>query len=349
MRTKSGGMGIVLICDDLDQRRRIALKTFQHKFLADEIIRQRFLREASLWIQLGYHPNIVHAESIQRLDGDLFILMECIEATLGLEAPNLRSWMKTRRLSPATILDFAYQISAGMAHAASVIPNIIHRDLKPENVLIALDILVKVTDFGLVKVHSRSELDTPTDRHSESKDRPPSILSSPENVVGTPFYVAPEVWRANANIRPSADVYSFGCILFEMITGDVAFPGRTLTEVATAHISHIPVLPPEAESKFPPEVNEILCRCLHKSPAHRYQTFDEMGYILGSLYSLVAGRTHPIAALWTETEANVTAKIPAEHWSADYDNRSRSLYEAGRYIEAENLARLALTLITGAC
>src|SRR5215216_4132752 len=203
-----GGMGAVYICYDHENREAIALKTFQDKYLTSPMARQRFIREASLWVQLQWHPNIVYANHVEELDGKLFIAIEYITGPEGVGGASLRHWIGTRYLTLERCLDFAFQISAGMSHVATRIANFVHRDLKPENVLISNNFFAKVTDFGLAKFSFLEPLDEralPEESAAETKSL---FLTSENSFLGTLPYMPPELCAGRADLADSrSDIY----------------------------------------------------------------------------------------------------------------------------------------------
>ncbi|NLF77767.1 MAG: serine/threonine protein kinase, partial [Chloroflexi bacterium] len=145
-----GGMGIVYLCYDHEDRKSVAIKTFQSRFLTNENAVARFTNEALTWIRLEKHRHIVRAQRVQKFEGRPHIILEHISGPEGL-GPDLRSWIRHNRIDLPTALEFGLHIVLGMQHASTMLPGLVHRDLKPANILVRHDGIAKVTDFGLVR------------------------------------------------------------------------------------------------------------------------------------------------------------------------------------------------------
>ena len=208
-RPLMGGMGIVYICNDLQEDRPVALKTFKPEYLPDRAARDRFLREGTAWVDLGAHPHIVRCYDVLYIDPEVYLVLELVAKEPGREDGSLRSWLTPGIPLPVEqALLFALQIARGMAHATASIPGFVHRDLKPENVLVGADHLsrarvnrVRVTDFGLAAVLQEASQPVgetaPDDRPGPARD-PLSRTQLTHGIVGTPLYMAPEQWRGEA-------------------------------------------------------------------------------------------------------------------------------------------------------
>ncbi|CAG1769658.1 hypothetical protein BAC2_00486, partial [uncultured bacterium] len=147
---RRGGMGVVYLCYDHEQREPVALKSFQARFLENDRAVARFVQEAVTWIRLEKHRHIVQARLVQNINNRPHIILEHISGPEGLEA-DLRSWIDHKRLTLPTSIEFGLHIALGMQHATQRVPGLVHRDLKPANILVTHDGIAKVTDFGLVR------------------------------------------------------------------------------------------------------------------------------------------------------------------------------------------------------
>ena len=229
-----GGMGVVYFAlDHGNDGRPVALKTFRSELLPDRAARDRFLREGTAWIELGSHPHIVRCYKVEYIDPTAFLVLELIAKEQSMPDASLRSWLIPGRPLPIDqALLFALQIARGMQYATEKIPGFVHRDLKPENILVGADTLagtninrLRVTDFGLVKTTENPDTSGMKDNRDNLK---PSQVQFTRG-AGTPLYMAPEQWMGKP-VGPFTDIYAFGCILQEILTGQYAAYGNTLDE-----------------------------------------------------------------------------------------------------------------------
>ena len=251
---KEGGMGAVYLAIDEDGR-RVALKAILPKVAMDRQARVRFVREASIHRKLK-HPRIVEVYRVmQEVQPAIFLI--CMEYVEGPDAAALLEEHGGRipeRLAVRLVADTLEALA--FAHAQGVV----HRDLKPANLLVAYD-GVKLTDFGLAKNFQQQGL----------------TLTLPGDVGGTLDYLAPEQIRSFRDVRPPADIYSAGALLYRFLTG--SFPHETdgnPMRVIRAVLGD-PIVPVRARnSRVSETVAEVVERALQKDPAHRYETAEEM-------------------------------------------------------------------------
>ena len=223
VNTQEGGMGIVYLCRDHLTSDLVALKTFKPEYLSHRAARDLFLREGTMWVEIGRHPNIVQAYRVERVgDGrEVYLVLEWIVQPQDKNSPSLRSWLKKGQPLPvAQSILFALHVARGMRFATQKIPGLVHRDLKPENILIGYDDMARVTDFGLASTLSSHGPGSAIGTFEDSRENVGRTQLT-QGVAGTPLYMAPEQW-AHQGLDARADIYALGCILYEMVMGQFA-------------------------------------------------------------------------------------------------------------------------------
>jgi serine/threonine protein kinase len=294
-RPMMGGMGIVYPCFDHREQRPVALKTFKPEYLPDHKTRDRFLREGSIWVNLGKHSHIVQCYGVERLGGDgtgVFLALEFVSKVQGKKDSSFRSWMVPGMpMDLEQALLFSLQIIRGMIYATNVMPSFVHRDLKPENILIGNDNLttrevnrVRITDFGLANFLSAQY---PAGELSKK-----SILGKiplTEGLLGTPLYMSPEQWRGE-NVTIQSDMYAFGCILYEALSGQPAVKGDDIFLVEQAHLAgRISKL----DHDIPKEIKDIVFQCLSIKQNERYENWSKLESEISTAYSKIFCQTVP--------------------------------------------------------
>src|SRR5688572_7915642 len=263
----AGGMGEVYLAHDTQLRRPVALKLLPTQFVQDESRLGRFRQEAYAVAGLS-HPNIAHIYEIGSDDGAHFIAMEFVDGE------TLRPKIHRDKTTLSRLLEYLTQVADGLAKAHAA--GIVHRDLKPDNIMIARDGYAKILDFGLAKL-----IQTPQSVDAEGSDELSTALlpqkSLPGVVMGTIGYLSPEQARGqNSGVDHRADIFSFGCILYEAATRQLAFRGDsnidTLHKIIYDDTPSIASLNPLA----PAALDRIIRRCLAKVPEERYQTIKEV-------------------------------------------------------------------------
>ena len=262
-----GGMGEVYLAHDSQLRRQVALKLLPERFTQDPERVRRFRHEARAVSSLN-HPNILTIYEVAETKGVHYL------ATEYVVGQTLRALLEAKQLTLGATLDIAIQV--GEALAASHHAGIIHRDIKPENLMQRADGYVKVLDFGLAKL-----AETPVINNYDTN--PYSLLHTrPGVVLGTARYMSPEQARGE-EVDARTDVFSLGCVLYEMLTGRVPFAGETPSDVIAALLEHEP-RPLDAYGKsLPAELQRIVQRALQKQRNHRYADISAM---LGDLRAL---------------------------------------------------------------
>lgn len=285
-KVMSGGMGVVYLAFDLNEEIPVALKTIQSAVLNSGIpgIRERFYHEALTWIQLGKHPNIVQARTIQTINGRPHIVLEYISGADGL-GTDLRGWIAHRQIDVTLTLQFALQIAWAMGYAVKQRPGLVHRDLKPANILISVDGIAKVTDFGLV--YSMADREIATGKRS-AEESPDVQLTRAGTIMGTAAYMSPEQARAET-VDQRADIYALGIILFEMLTGRPPFSYLDWEVLVEAHLEETPHFPPIAEKTIPAPIREFTLHCLAKDANERPADWGATIRALTELYQAQTG------------------------------------------------------------
>ncbi len=285
----AGGMGEVYRARDTRLGREVALKVLPESFSRDADRLRRFEQEARAVAALS-HPNILAIHDIGEQDGSPFIVSELLEGS------SLRSDLDHGPLPPRKASDYAAQIAQGLAAAHD--KGIIHRDLKPENVFITRDGRVKILDFGLAKLAPARD----AKRDSAESDGL-TLTSSPTEagmVMGTAGYMAPEQVRGAA-IDSRTDIFAFGAVLYEMLSGNRAFRRDTAAETMTAILKEEPPELSEMDHPVSPGLERIVRRCLEKQPEQRFQSAKDLAFALEAL----TGTT-------SKTAANAAIAVGAE-------------------------------------
>ncbi|MGH9253276.1 MAG: serine/threonine-protein kinase [Vicinamibacterales bacterium] len=274
----TGGMGEVYRARDPRLGRDVAIKVLPPAFSTDPERLARFEQEARAAAALN-HPNILAVHDVGQHDGAPYIVSEL------LDGETLRDRLNGGAVPVRKAVEYAVQIARGLAAAHE--KGITHRDLKPENVFVTTDGRVKILDFGLAKLtHAEptaAELSAlPTAAALDGAQAGPNTL--PGVVLGTIGYMAPEQVRGlTADHR--SDIFAFGAILYEMLSGRRAFRGETMADTMTAILKEDPPDLPAAERHIPSGLERIVDRCLEKNPGARFKSADDLAFALEALTS----------------------------------------------------------------
>lgn len=254
----SGGMGDVFLARDTKLDRQVAIKFLNEKFSKEETLLSRFIQEAKAASALN-HPNILTVYEVGEHDGSNYISAEYIDGK------TLRERMKSR-LSFDETLSIMIQTAEALSAAHSA--GIVHRDIKPENIMVRADGYVKVLDFGLAKLTEIRD----TGNEEETRQL---VKTNPGVVMGTVTYMSPEQARGKPTDARS-DVFSFGVVLYELLTGKVPFHGETMTDTLSSIISSEPQPLTSLAPHLPRELQRIVQKTLKKKRDQRYHSTRDL-------------------------------------------------------------------------
>jgi eukaryotic-like serine/threonine-protein kinase len=260
----AGGMGEVYRAHDSRLGREVAVKVLPASFAADAERLRRFEQEARAIGALN-HPNIMAVYDIGTHDGAPYVVSEL------LDGETLRTRVGDSPLPRRKAIDYATQIARGLAAAHD--KGIVHRDLKPDNLFVTRDGRVKILDFGLAKMTEAPAVDSETALVPET---------GAGMVLGTVGYMSPEQVRGQ-KVDQRSDIFSFGVVLYEMLTGRRAFQGDSAVETMNAILKADPTPPDGGGPPLPPVLDRIVLHCLEKSPDERFQSARDIAFDLDAL------------------------------------------------------------------
>jgi len=276
-----GGMGEVYRARDTKLKREVAIKVLPDEFSRDADRVSRFQREAEVLASLN-HPNIAAIYDLEEAQGSKFLVLELVDGE------TLADRLERGAIPIEEALEIAKHICEALEAAHE--KGIIHRDLKPANVKITSDGKVKVLDFGLAKAMEN------TVARATLSNSPTLISMAATNagvIIGTAAYMSPEQAKG-FQVDARSDVFSFGSVLYELLTGHQAFNGETVSEILASVLIREPdfnAVPPDLN----PEVHELLRRCLEKNPKRRWQAVGDLRVELEAILSNPHAVTPPAA------------------------------------------------------
>ena len=278
-----GGMGEVYQATDTKLGRSVAIKVLPEEFARDAERVARFQREAKLLASLN-HPNIAAIHGLEEADNIHFLVLELVEGQ------DLAERIKSGSVDVEEALKLGLQIAEALeaAHERGVI----HRDLKPANIKVTPDNKVKVLDFGLAKAYAGEQ-----DQATLSNSPTLSDMATQQGLIlGTAAYMSPEQARGKP-VDKRTDVWAFGCVLYEMLTGQAAFQGEDVTEILAAVVKsgvNMDLLP----ANLHPRISEVLGRCLQKDQKKRYGGIGDAQYEIERVLGDPSGMfVQPVAAV----------------------------------------------------
>lgn len=310
-----GGCGVVYRVFSKEPRGVCALKTFLDKYMADTQTRERFRKEAAIWISLDKHPFIVNAYFVDEISGRLFIGMEYVEP-VDSGWNTLEDYLKYLKIDFALGLRWAIQFCYGMEYAYSKGIKA-HRDIKPSNIMVTFDKSIKISDFGLAGFIDARGIASNNIKKDVDSIYPHQTMM---NVgLGTPTHMSPEQFTNAAQCDERSDIYSFGVVLYQLASGG-HLPFYTDNADQSWQIMrymHSEKEIPKLDSKLFP----IILRCMEKQPKDRYQHFQDLRANLEIILKNATGET---------------LKIPSAFDISIYDliNKGVSLNNIGMFDEA---------------
>ncbi|HJZ80236.1 MAG TPA: protein kinase [Pyrinomonadaceae bacterium] len=273
----AGGMGEVYRARDMRLGRDVALKVLPSALASDPDRLRRFEQEASAAGALN-HPNILVIHHIETHEGAPYVVSEL------LEGETLRQRIGGTTLAQRRVIDYAGQLAHGLAAAHE--KGIVHRDLKPDNIFITKDGRVKILDFGLAKL-------TQPDGHQPQTEIPTRrVDTNPGVVMGTAGYMSPEQVRGQP-VDYRSDIFSFGAILYEMLSGRRAFQGQSTADTMSAILKEDPPDLSETNHNVSPALERLVNRCLEKNPESRFHSASDLAFALEALSGAItsSGKT----------------------------------------------------------
>src|SRR2546425_2420402 len=286
----AGGMGEVYRARDTKLGRDVAIKLLPSSFSGDSDRLHRFEQEACAAGALN-HPNILVIHHIDTHEGAPYIVSEL------LEGETLRQRMGGTALAQRRAIDYALQVAHGLGAAHE--KGIVHRDLKPDNVFITKDGRVKILDFGIAKLTqpdgSLSQTEIPTRR----------VDTEPGVVMGTVGYMSPEQVKGRP-VDHRSDIFSFGAILYEMLSGRRAFHGESAAETMSAILKEDPPDLSSTNQNISPALERLVNHCLEKNPEARFHSASDLAFALETLSGSAPVSTQTMAAI---SGSSISAKL----------------------------------------
>lgn len=278
-----GGMATVYkaYCQILE--RIVAVKILKDEFADNASFVEKFRTEAMAAARIT-HPNIVNVYDVGQDEGTYYIVMEYVEGQ------TLKKYIESQQVIPlSTAINIAIMICDGVQHAHE--NQVIHRDVKPQNILITSQGLVKVADFGIARANTTA-----------------TITFNKDHVLGSVHYISPEQARG-AGVSYATDIYSIGCILYEMCTGRLPFDAESPVTVALMHLHDEPIPPADINPQISPELEDIILHAMMKVPTRRFASAAEMGKELLNVSKAMQNRLIEAAQAAENSEQQVPSEL----------------------------------------
>jgi eukaryotic-like serine/threonine-protein kinase len=291
----AGGMGEVYQARDPKIDRDVAIKVLPAAVSSDVDRLKRFEQEVQATGKLN-HPNILAVYDVETHDGAPYVVYEL------LEGETLRDRLRGGALSTRKAVEFASQIANGLAAAHA--KGIIHRDLKPDNIFITNDGHLKILDFGLAKlIEPLSNAENQTDVLTRK------VNTDPGAVLGTAGYMSPEQVRGRA-VDHRTDIFSFGAVFYEMLSGRRAFHGDSAIETLNAILKEDPADLTATNPNIAPALERIVSHCLEKSPERRFQSATDIAFAIDSLSGATSFSSR-------QTLGTLGSNLPSHFWTRE--------------------------------
>jgi serine/threonine protein kinase len=324
----AGGMGEVYLAQDKKLDRKVALKILNEKFSRHGSNLERFIQEARAASALN-HPNILVIHEISESGEAKFIVSEFIEGH------TLRDVIKKSPLKLSEVLEIALQIAGALsaAHAAGIV----HRDIKPENIIIRPDGYIKVLDFGLAKLVKPMPIDFEASNGRQNE-------TARGLIMGTVNYMSPEQAKGE-KVNERTDIFSFGTVVYEMVTGRTPFVGNSMSETFANLINSEPPPLSRFAAHVPADLELIIAKSLKKDPRERYQTMKD---VLAELKNLRRNPVFDERAEGSSAPIDNNATVDLQAVTGNINNRTNETGDS--FIEKikrnSSLAVLALIVFT---
>ena len=334
----TGGMGEVYLAHDTSLNRKVALKVLPAEVASNQDRMRRFKQEATAAASLN-HPNIAHIYEIGEASSLNFIAMEYVDGS------TLREKIHSDPEELSKLLRILQHVAEGLAKAHDA--GIVHRDLKPDNIMITSDGHAKILDFGLAKL-----IEPQTNTSSVSSEEPTILQhSTPGVILGTMGYMSPEQAQGKTkDIDNRSDIFAFGCILFEAITGQKAFQGKdhieALNKIIREPVPPLATLNPSA----PADLQRIVRRCLAKDPDQRYQNIKDVAIELREVRREMQAGGSDTTVSWAAREPRTawqseTTRVQSQPATAESSRSASTRASSAEFIVNELKRHKAATMI----